>query len=70
MQEIRKNTSVTGGKMFFSYAETIDNYSEFAAFLNEMIKPRHNNNKGVTEQEPVLCKEACELFPDKIISKK
>lgn len=69
MQEIRSEVSVSGGKLFFSYAETDENYSEIAAYLNEMIKPRFNNNREVTGKVSALCKGACSLFPDKIISK-
>lgn len=66
MQKIRSEVSENGGKLFFSYAETDENYFEIAAYLNEIIKPRFNNNRGVTEKVSVLCKGACSLFPDKI----
>ena len=69
MQEIRNEVSASGGKLFFSYAETDESYSEIAAYLNDIIKPRINNNREVTEKVSVLCKGACALFPDKIISK-
>lgn len=69
MQEIRYEACLKGSKLFFSYAEIDENYSEIAAYLNEIIKPRYNNNMGLTEMKMALCKGACALFPDKIISK-
>lgn len=69
MQEIRDKVFANGGKLFYSYAETGESYSKIAAYLNEIIKPRFNNNSGVTEKATVLCKGACALFPDKIIIK-
>lgn len=69
MQEIRKAVYETGNKLFFSYAETDENYSVIATNLIDIIQPRFNKKKGLIEKKMALCKGACALFPYIIISK-